>query len=363
MKTPLFATFLLGLCGGWIASCSDDSPRECTPRETRLCACTDRNREGVEACLSDGSGYGECNCSGTPRPDGTGGTSGEGGVPTPLIGRACTENAQCGAGLTCFVSTANNFLGGGAGNGYCTLECNADAECTGIDQQSQCVVSVPGASGLCLRTCFSQDPASLAENKCLGRRDVACQSEAYLKLAMFSGSRQDGWCYPQCGSNEDCPGRQCDLARGLCVDTVTSGLPIGASCTQNADCAGRLCIGIGTPSPFCSAPCVFGQRLGCGDGLSGPRTAGCLAAQQQGFLVSEGSGDVGYCVELCGAPSDCLQAASGWECALSQNVAQVFSAPGVCRPPTPLDGGVDSGADGGDTPSGGDVDASLGDAG
>jgi hypothetical protein len=213
------------------------------------------------------------------------------------------------------------------------------------------IANLEGTTGLCLRTCLSQDPTTLSENKCLGRRDVACQSEAYLGLAMYSGNRQRGWCTPQCGSDEDCPGRRCDLARGICVDTVTPGLPIGAKCAESLDCAGRLCIPLAGGESFCSAPCVFGQRLGCGDGRSGARTAGCVAAQVVGFVSTEGIGDVGFCAELCGQTSDCEQAATAnWQCEPSADILQSFSAAGVCDAPELGDGGVDGGSEDASTP-------------
>src|SRR5688572_11882472 len=162
-KTPLFAMLFLGLCGGWMASCSDDSDRACTPQETRLCAGVGRC-EGVEACLPDGSGWGECDCSGPPRPDGQGGSANEEMPLTPFVGRACTQDAQCGDGLRCLTSSANDFLGGGAPNGYCTINCEEDAQCSAIDRASACVVPVPGAAGLCLRTCRSLVQSSLADN-------------------------------------------------------------------------------------------------------------------------------------------------------------------------------------------------------
>jgi hypothetical protein len=209
------------------------------------------------------------------------------------------------------------------------------------------VVATEGAGGFCFRTCLSLDPRSLAENKCLGRRDVVCQSEAYLGLAMVSGLRQDGWCFPQCGSDEDCPGRRCDLARGLCVDeaALTPGKQIGERCEGNVECAGRVCIGLGSGESFCSAPCVFGQPTGCGFGLTAsPRGAACIAPRIQSFLVSEGLGDVGFCAELCGEDSECEQATSrGWTCEESADVQTLFNRPGLCDGPEPGDGGVDGG--------------------
>lgn len=372
MKTPLFAMLFLGLCGGWMASCSDDSERGCVPEETRLCAGVGRC-QGVQSCLPDSSGWTECDCSSPPRTDGTGGTTGD----TPLtafVGRACTTDAQCGEGLTCFTSSGNDFLGGGAPNGYCTINCNEDAECSAVDRASQCVATIPGSPGLCLRTCrsFVQGPgqdtraAALQENKCLGRIDLVCQSEAFLGLAEYESLRQQGWCTPQCGSNEDCPGRSCDLARGVCVDTPTAGLAIGERCAGDAECAGGLCVRLGVDEAFCSAPCVYGQPIGCGFGLNATtRGAGCILPQVRGFLSSEGAGDVGLCGELCGSDSECAQQARGWTCELSTDTETLFNRPGLCDAPTPADGGVDAGGGaGGNGGSGGPTsDASTGDAG
>jgi len=289
---------------------------------------------------------------------------------TSFVGRACTEDAQCGGGLTCFTSSSNNFLGGGAPNGYCTINCSEDAECSAIDRSSECVVSAAGVEGLCLRTCRSLPQMSLddntravalQENKCLGRRDLACNSEAFLGLADFSGLRQPGWCYPQCGSDDDCPGRRCDLARGVCVDTPTAGLPIGARCEGDAECSGRLCVRLGVDESFCSAPCVFGQSAGCGYGLgASPRGAGCFLPQVRGFLSTEGAGDVGLCAELCSADADCEQLSSGWTCEESGDIQSLLNTPGLCDAPTLV---VDAGADGGGSNDASTGPVSEGDAG
>jgi hypothetical protein len=287
---------------------------------------------------------------------------------TAFVGRACTADAQCGEGLRCFTSTANDFLGGGAPNGYCSINCNEDAECSAIDRASECVATVPGVDGLCLRTCRSLPQVSLAdntraaalqENKCLGRIDLACNSEAFLGLAEFESIRQPGWCYPQCGSDEDCPGRRCDLARGVCADTVTAGLPIGAPCAGDTECSGRLCVRLAGGESFCSAPCVYGQPIGCGFGLNAVRrSAGCILPQVRGFLSTEGAGDVGLCGELCADSSECEQAASGWTCELSEDAETLFDRPGLCDAPAPPDAGADGGSNDASTGS-----TSSGDAG
>jgi hypothetical protein len=331
-----------------MASCDDDDePPVCVPNDTRLCACPDRDRQGVQACLMDSSGFGECDCSGVPREGGggSGGTSGDPEAITPLVGRSCVESANCGEGLTCFTPTSNDFLGGGAPGGYCSINCTEDAQCTSIDRQSQC----DGAAGVCIRTCLSLNPTSLDESKCLDRRDVACQSEAYRNIEQFTGLRQNGLCYPQCASDEDCPGRRCDPARGICVDNVTTGLVLGEACTMNSDCAGRACVSI-PGGAYCSAPCVFGVPIGCGYGLapSGERAAGCFAPAETGFLSSEGDGDVGLCIELCSTAADCTQ--PGWLCRTSDANQARLGRPGVCLPPPPTDAGTDAGSDSGAAP-------------
>jgi hypothetical protein len=345
-KTPLGIALLLAACG-WMASCDDEEASPpCIAQETRLCACSGRDT-GVEVCLADGSGWGECNCSDPPR-DGTGGTSGEPEGPTALVGRACTEDTQCGAGLTCFTSATNDFFGGGAPNGYCSIPCQTDAACAEVDNNSQCIVTSEGGQGVCLRTCRSQDPTSLAENKCLGRRDLVCASEAYLGQADYTETRQIGWCYPQCGSDEDCPGRRCDLARGVCVETPNPGLALGAPCTMNTECAGNLCVGFGVGEAFCSAPCVFGERVGCGYGINPPggvRGAACFLPQVQGFLSSEGIHDMGFCVELCSETAECTQADRGWVCDEVAEIQTRYNRAGICDAPTPGDGGIDGGDD------------------
>jgi hypothetical protein len=208
-----------------------------------------------------------------------------------------------------------------------------------------------------MRTCFSspgsltaagaQARASLAENKCLNRPDLVCLSEAALGLAMFSGSRQSGWCFPQCGSNEECPGRRCDLSRGVCVDTPAAGLELGARCASAQDCTGGLCIAADAAGAesFCSAPCVLGQPVGCGYGpTAAVREAGCLGPRFGGFLSDEGIGDSGFCAELCDVDADCVQAASrGWTCTLSDGARERFRRGGICGPPRSSDAGTDAG--------------------
>ncbi len=349
-RSPSLLPALLSLVflGAWIASCSEDKSPSCIPGETRFCSELGRCK-GVQSCLADGSGFDACDCSEGPR-DGAGGSAMEQEGPAPLIGRACSEDVECGSGLRCFQSDADEFFGAGPSGGYCTVQCTQNTDCTSVDPQSQC------QSGLCLRTCRSMNPTSVRENKCLTRRDVVCQSEAYLGITAFSGARQAGLCMPQCGSDEDCGERFCDLARGLCVATRPAGAPVGAACAVNADCLGGTCVPADGASMqrLCTAPCVFGQPVGCGDGVSAePRNYACLQPLMRGAFSAEGLGDVGLCVEVCTTDADCAQAENGFVCRPDDRVARVGRS-GFCLTAQPVDGG-DAGDGGLDS---GIVDAS-----
>src|SRR5688572_18441519 len=112
MRIPAPALIFMGLCAGWIASCSDDDQtRTCTAGETRRCSGVGRCT-GVETCLENGSSWSPCDCSGPPRPDGTGGTSGEEPL-IPHVGRKCETDPDCGEGLRCLSSDSNDLFGGG----------------------------------------------------------------------------------------------------------------------------------------------------------------------------------------------------------------------------------------------------------
>jgi hypothetical protein len=97
---------------------------------------------------------------------------------------------------------------------------------------------------------------------------------------------------------------------------------------------------------------VFGQPVGCGDGVSAePRNYACLQPLIRGTFSAEGIGDVGLCVEVCDVDADCAQVESGFVCRPDDRVAAVGRA-GFCLTPEPGgadagDGGLDSGVDAG----------------
>jgi hypothetical protein len=86
--------------------------------------------------------------------------------------------------------------------------------------------------------------------------------------------------------------------------------------------------------------------VGCGYGPSvAKRDAGCFAPRVRGFLSSEGTGDVGFCVELCDEAADCAQATShNWTCILSAGTRERFGRGGICNPEPAGDAGTDAGS-------------------
>lgn len=358
---------LLGLLGVsftvWLtASCdSDDAP--CEVGQTRVCACQSgpgriAENRGVQVC-EPGNTYGDCDCSGT-------GVAGAGGGPESpgfrlLVGRTCTSDEACGEGLRCVTPTSNDFFGrGGVAGGYCTRECTAATsatDCAAIDPESECIEDDTGA-GLCVRGCLtsgappqSELQPSQAENKCLSRRDLACHSEAALGLSAVQPERTPGWCLPRCNADVECPGRICNLVSGLCENEQPEGLPFGAACTANADCASNDCLQLSETEAMCTQRCVYQgltpQQIACGY-VTDPREAACLIPLLSSQAGSEGIGDLGACLELCNTSADCTQVANGWGCQLF-NLRDVTGRAGVCFPgindDVPDAGAPDAGAD------------------
>lgn len=328
-------------------ACKDDPQPACTPGETQLCAGVDRC-EGVQSCLDDGSGFADsCDCS-VPVPMDFGQMEPEAPL-TALVGRTCTEDAQCGEGLECLTSEEDTaFFGGGIANGYCSKPCTALEECTEIDGVAECVLNGSGDTGYCIRTCASRDPAP-TESKCLGRQDLVCQSVAALGLETAGFARQRGWCYPQCNSDSDCGDRFCNLADGVCTDAPAVGKAVGERCEADGDCAGNICLGVTAEDAterLCSAPCRFSPPAavrGCGDSLNeSAREVGCVVPQVQSLFGSEDEGDLGFCLELCDVDSDCSQNADfDWGCFPSPGFSSQTGRVGIClNPQSEGDAGV-----------------------
>ena len=81
-----------------LAACgTDDEDSGCTPGESQGCV-GPGGCQGGQACLADGTGYGECNCGGSPRTDGGSSSppsdSGEWYVCTRIMGNLYASNCD-----------------------------------------------------------------------------------------------------------------------------------------------------------------------------------------------------------------------------------------------------------------------------
>ena len=313
------------------AACGDDAggAAVCAPGETQICngagAC-----EGAQYCAPDGKGWSDCNCgaqAAAPALTACNAVPGECEVPNRL-GEPCEADADCGSGWLCWAASARDFLGfqNGPAHGYCTLACSEPEDCQGVDPGAACNVAPGMDRGMCLRSCLSKAPEP-RERKCLDRPDLVCWSLPALDLEPYSiTTRQLGLCEPACGSDDDCPGRFCDLSSGLCADRAPSGAPIGAGCVLDPDCASGKCLAPVGGAPYCSAPCRFGT-LGCGFAETATRRqAACAAPLLVEGGVGEGVGDVGTCLELCDAADPCTL--PEWQCVLGSGLP---GGRGVCQ--------------------------------
>jgi hypothetical protein len=306
----------------------------CVPGQTSSCfgVCSTFGA-GYQVCAADGRSYGQCICPvPPPRRAGEGvvvvpprGSLGGGtvdGLPGPQasIGAECATDADCGGSLRCFDAATDSLGVGGPAGGYCSLPCDDNADCTSVDGQAGC--GTIGGRSLCLRRCTAGDPAAGA-NKCLERPDLICFSRAAQGAAGTEGEPQTGICVPNCQSDANCGGRLCDLATGLCTDTLRTGDPVGAACAEPETCAAGVCLGASDQaSGACTAFCTVGAP-GCGfDGSEAVVGAACILPQ----IPGEGEGDRGLCFALCDADADCTQ--PGFTC-----VPQATSGrAGVCVP-------------------------------
>jgi hypothetical protein len=300
----------------------------CTEGLTQACT-LDLLCSGLQTCGAEGT-FGSCVCD-TSLLTGGG-----------IVGARCESDGDCASGGTCIQADGNVYRGaGGPAGGYCSFPCTVlgtdpyDDDCDERDPQSFCAPLGPEGAGYCLRTCLSLDPDP-GEAKCLNRPDLVCVSRAASGSEQFNGTRQLGYCEPQCGSDDECPaGRVCHAQAGICTDAQVPGAPIGGSCSIDADCASNTCEDQNEENiGLCTADCTLGALSGCGYAQDAdPRKAGCLTPQIASGRFSEGVGDLGFCRELCDLPEDCVRASEGWVCApINAGAQEFFGRTGACVP-------------------------------
>lgn len=286
------------------------------------------------------------------------------GPATSALGAPCASDSQCGQGMICITSAADDFIGGGPANGFCTVDCTAsvdDSDCEAVQAGSVCIPT--GQRAHCMPSCSEGiDPG----NKCKGRDDVACD---FFRFASYGVS----YCRPTCGSDADCDGRLCDLGLGTCVDELPGQDPLGSACDPNAgtnSCASGTCIRGTTPattnSGVCTGICTLGA-IGCGETQSEPSSPGAPFCAP--FLGNySGVGDAGLCLQSCGCDDDCLS--PDYKCLrLPDDVAAAFGVGGMCfehdnpigaEPGFVLGVACPAGPDGGPGDAGGDAATSDG---
>lgn len=341
----------------WWGCGSDEDGSSCTPGELQPCQCSG-TESGEQACASDGASFGACDCS----PTGSGGSAGGGNGGsaggnmagaagttdmgpaefTGATGLPCETDGDCFGGMICSPATAaeNPYGTGGVQGGVCTAPCTDSADCLAVDSNSECIALGQAGEGFCRAVCLV---GAAGPDRCSGRFDMAC-----VPSNAVDPSGQIGLCRPLCTSDADCGGgRFCDLGTRLCVDALPTRGPgiIGAACnvaTEATDCLSGACLQVEADgSGLCTSICVLGPLAGCGFSEEAtPRDAACLLPVNDPVVI----GDVGLCLELCDADTDCEQ--PNFECsALSAGGQEFFGRTGQCAPPAA--GGADAGADGG----------------
>jgi hypothetical protein len=254
----------------------------------------------------------------------------------------CMVDADCGGGLQCL-----SDLGGGASfpNGICSLSCSStNNPCTSLN--AVCVTFTTGTPGICIESCDLGVPGSLTAAKCQARPDEACQP------VNFNSATSPVTCMPTCTSDDDCPGKSCDPSLGVCIAGSTPS-PIGAPCTADAtgasnDCGDGVCAPVedtdgGPARGFCTAFCSLGGLDSCGytrNALTSGGHAGvCAFPLFQNSLVGDGTGDIGFCGQLCDQQSDCSLTFPGWVCAHDTGTVMQFNH-GLCVSSGDADAGI-----------------------
>lgn len=242
--------------------------------------------------------------------------------PSPF-GTACSRDGQCADGLTCITNDDDRFLGGGVANGYCSLECQDDGDCSARDPNAFCL-GVSETSGFCVQGC---QPGADSPNKCQGRGDMACDGVT-LDVP---------FCRPMCRSDDDCgAGRSCDVGFGICVENPLEGEPIGAQCDPDLDgpengCASGLCLPFSDTFAVCTGWCNVSE-YGCGPDSPTVETPGdpmCVWGANPGGISA---GDLGFCNQRCDCDGDCLHPDA--KCLLvGEQLAGLFGASGLCVSP------------------------------
>lgn len=196
----------------------------------------------------------------------SGGSAGDG-----TLMEACASTDDCEEDLECFTVDQQPW---GFPGGACTRYCTTTAECP---------LGGVCADGLC--TLFCDHGQSVT--KCLGRENLAC-------ILIGDEGNSYGVCTPICHGDEDCPGRRCDRATGLCTNVAPTGAQGPFSTCQTPDQGADPCRGC-CSAGRCFEVCRIDDQI---SGCNGDPSLTCHS-HQNGV-----NGDMGFCTTTC-TPGDC----------------------------------------------------------
>jgi hypothetical protein len=225
-------------------------------------------------------------------------------VPPPPtasnLGAACRDDEDCSEGLRCITAASGEFDGAGPPGGYCTTECDSDAECQEYADAHCFEFGVYNPVYFCLLDCVPG--ADLTDGKCWGRLPgVAC--------VPTEDPAVPGFCSPMCQSHAECgAGLYCDPYMSLCTSTEPTGDVLGSSCTVEAtgldNCQGMCLPLLGEDdepvTQVCTQACSVGWGCGWDDPANDPADALC-----EPFSLDANYGDMGWCRQLCDCNDDC----------------------------------------------------------
>jgi len=270
----------------------------------------------------------------------TSSTTGEAGStgepePTPGLAEPCDGDDDCESDLICLTAESNSLIVGGPSNGMCTAPCNEDSPC---GANAACILF--DGTGYCMPMCAPND----GTHDCAGRPDAVCDILPVGVSCSTNAECGTGTacldatecvlpvCLPKCRADSDCPeGRFCDPSYGECVDEEPEGKALNELCDDTAEedeCLG-FCSGGDDVEARCLETCVLGVYPACGSDSTDNGTADCLLP-----YVGEDIGDLGFCIGLCDCNSDCTD--DGMVCLSFESIdfdpPEVRGRAGFCAP-------------------------------
>src|SRR5512142_2051529 len=140
--------------------CGDDGASKvpaCFLGDERTCTAVS-GCVGAQTCYADG--WDDCICTNvTPEAERSDTGTPDGGAPSrPLLGGACSADAECPSGAMCLLPSSTAWFGGGPPKGLCVAECTSDVTVCAAFEAAVCVSADPeGAPSVqhafCMPTC------------------------------------------------------------------------------------------------------------------------------------------------------------------------------------------------------------------